>query len=148
MSDATRLIIEPLESLLQQVKEMSQNPSKALKLAEKRKKIKKKKKGKNQSDLESIRETISKLAYLLVLGFGRAGDSVISKILYSKNMNLQIEASGTNVFGIFGFCDIRNFTDVTEVLGTEVIRFVNTCGDIVHKTVSYTHLTLPTICSV
>ena len=133
MSDATRLIIEPLESLLQQVKEMSQNPSKALKLAEKRKKIKKKKKGKNQSDLESIRETISKLAYLLVLGFGRAGDSVISKILYSKNMNLQIEASGTNVFGIFGFCDIRNFTDVTEVLGTEVIRFVNTCGDIVHK---------------
>ena len=133
MSDATRLIIEPLESLLQQVKEMSQNPSKALKLAEKRKKNKKKKKGKHQSDLESIRETISKLAYLLVLGFGRAGDSVISKILYSKNMNLQIEASGTSVFGIFGFCDIRNFTDVTEVLGTEVIRFVNTCGDIVHK---------------
>lgn len=133
MSDATRLIIEPLERLLQQVKEMSQNPSKALKLAEKRKKNISKKKDKNQSDLDSIRETISKLAYLLVLGFGRAGDSVISKILYSKNMNLQIKASGTNIFGIFGFCDIRNFTDVTEVLGTEVIRFVNTCGDIVHK---------------
>jgi class 3 adenylate cyclase len=133
MSDATRLIIEPLERLLQQVKEMSQNPSKALKLAEKRKKNSRKKKEKNQSDLDSIRETISKLAYLLVLGFGRAGDSVISKILYSKNMNLQIKASGTHIYGIFGFCDIRNFTDVTEVLGTEVIRFVNTCGDIVHK---------------
>lgn len=133
MSDATRLIIEPLESLLQQVKEMSQNPSKALKLAEKRKKNKKRRKEKNQSDLDSIRETISKLAYLLVLGFGRAGDSVISKILYSKNMNLQIKESGEMIFGIFGFCDIRNFTDVTEVLGTEVIRFVNTCGDIVHK---------------
>lgn len=135
MSDATRLIIEPLESLLQQVKEMSQNPSKALKLAEKRKRASRRRKGKSQSDLDSIRETISKLAYLLVLGFGRAGDSVISKILYSKNMNLQIKASGEMVFGIFGFCDIRNFTDVTEVLGTEVIRFVNTCGDIVHKIV-------------
>ena len=135
MSDATRLIIEPLERLLQQVKEMSQNPSKALKLAEKRKKNRRKINEKNQSDLDSIRETISKLAYLLVLGFGRAGDSVISKILYSKNMNLQIKASGTNIFGIFGFCDIRNFTDVTEVLGTEVIRFVNTCGDIVHKVI-------------
>ena len=135
MFDATRLIIDPLERLLDQVKEMSKNPSKALKMAEKRKSKRKKHSHDEKSDLDSIKETISKLAYLLVLGFGRAGDSVISKILYSKNMNLQIKSSGTKIYGIFGFCDIRNFTDVTEVLGTEVIRYVNTVGDIVHKIV-------------
>ena len=133
MYDATRLVIDPLERLLKQVKEMSQNPAKALKLAEKREKMRSKETKK--SDLDFIQETISKLAYLLVLGFGRAGDSVISKILYSKNMNLEIKPMVSDIYGIFGFCDIRNFTDVTEVLGTEVIRFVNTVGDIVHKVV-------------
>lgn len=133
MYDATRLVIDPLERLLKQVKEMSQNPAKALKLAERRERMKTKESKK--SDLDFIQETISKLAYLLVLGFGRAGDSVISKILYSKDMNLQIKPMVSDIYGIFGFCDIRNFTDVTEVLGTEVIRFVNTVGDIVHKVV-------------
>ena len=131
MYDATRLIIDPMEKLLNMVKEMSQNPSRALKLAEKQKKLK----ISNNPELESIKETITKLAYLLVLGFGRAGDSVISKILYSQNINLQITSKGTTIYGIFGFCDIRNFTDVTEVLGTEVIQYVNTIGHVVHTIV-------------
>ena len=36
---------------------------------------------------------------------------------------------------IFGFCDIRNFTDATEVLREEVMLFVNEIGEIVHGTV-------------
>jgi len=27
--------------------------------------------------------------------------------------------------GIYGFCDIRNFTDATEILEAEVMVFVN-----------------------
>jgi hypothetical protein len=34
--------------------------------------------------------------------------------------------------GIFGFCDIRNFTDATEVLQEGVMVFVNEIGAIVH----------------
>jgi hypothetical protein len=30
------------------------------------------------------------------------------------------------VVAIFGFCDIRNFTDATEVLQEDVMQFVNT----------------------
>lgn len=30
------------------------------------------------------------------------------------------------IYAIFGFCDIRNFTDVTEVLQENVLVFVNT----------------------
>ena len=36
---------------------------------------------------------------------------------------------------IFGFCDIRNFTDATEVLQEGVMLFVNEIGGIVHQIV-------------
>jgi class 3 adenylate cyclase len=36
---------------------------------------------------------------------------------------------------IFGFCDIRNFTDLTEVLQEGVMSFVNTIAQIVHSEV-------------
>lgn len=32
---------------------------------------------------------------------------------------------GKKIIAIFGFCDIRNFTDATEILKTEVMVFVN-----------------------
>jgi len=40
---------------------------------------------------------------------------------------------GTKLVCIFGFCDIRNFTDATEVLQEGVMLFVNEIGEIVHK---------------
>jgi class 3 adenylate cyclase len=36
---------------------------------------------------------------------------------------------------IFGFCDIRRFTDITEVLQEGVMSFVNTIAEIVHSEV-------------
>jgi len=36
------------------------------------------------------------------------------------------------MIAIFGFCDIRNFTDATEVLQAGVMLFVNEIGEIVH----------------
>lgn len=36
------------------------------------------------------------------------------------------------MIAIFGFCDIRNFTDATEVLQTGVMNFVNDVASIVH----------------
>jgi len=37
---------------------------------------------------------------------------------------------------VFGFCDIRNFTDTTEVLLEEVMVFVNEIADVVHGIVN------------
>ena len=37
---------------------------------------------------------------------------------------------------IFGFCDIRQFTDATEVLQEDVMEFVNTIAKIVHMETS------------
>lgn len=42
---------------------------------------------------------------------------------------------GVKQLFIFGFCDIRNFTDATEVLQEGVMLFVNEIGEIVHGTV-------------
>src|SRR3546814_303763 len=42
------------------------------------------------------------------------------------------KASGTKIRSIFGFCDIRNFTDTTECLQEEVMLFVNRIAFILH----------------
>lgn len=39
---------------------------------------------------------------------------------------------GIKIISIFGFCDIRNFTDATEVLQEGVMLFVNEIGEICH----------------
>ena len=40
------------------------------------------------------------------------------------------------VYAVFGFCDIRQFTDATEVLQEDVMEFVNSISKIVHMEVS------------
>lgn len=42
---------------------------------------------------------------------------------------------GTKIMGIFGFCDIRQFTDTTEILQEGIMLFVNEIADIVHGVV-------------
>ena len=50
--------------------------------------------------------------------------------------DIQPIVPGSKITGIFGFCDIRQFTDATEVLQQEVMEFVNTIARIVHMEVS------------
>ena len=37
------------------------------------------------------------------------------------------------IHSIFGFCDVRQFTDTTECLQEEVMLFVNRIGHILHR---------------
>ena len=37
---------------------------------------------------------------------------------------------------MFGFCDIRSFTDATEVLQEDIMEFVNSIADVVHTEVA------------
>ena len=48
-------------------------------------------------------------------------------------MNPMIE--GKKKCAIFGFCDIRCFTEITEVLQEEILIFVNKIGSLVHESV-------------
>lgn len=40
---------------------------------------------------------------------------------------------GTKTFAIYGFCDIHKFNDVTEVLQTEIMTFVNQIAEVTHS---------------
>lgn len=78
--------------------------------------------------------TISKIGALLGLAFGEAGSEIIAKNMKAStegDINPMIE--GKKVVAIFGFCDIRNFTDTTEELQEDVMIFVNRIGEIVHE---------------
>lgn len=59
--------------------------------------------------------TLNKIGALLALGFGEAGSKIVaSNIKNGEEVNPMLP--GLKIMSIFGFCDIRNFTDATEVL--------------------------------
>ena len=65
-----------------------------------------------------------KIGSLLAVGFGEAGTELMAKNIESYG-TLNVMMPGKKVMCIFGFCDIRNFTDATEVLEANVMVFVN-----------------------
>ena len=78
-----------------------------------------------------LQTTLNKISSLLAIGFGEAGSKIIA-----ENMQMGEDVDpllpGHKCIGIFGFCDIRKFTDATEVLQEGVMLFVNEIGEIVH----------------
>ena len=86
-------------------------------------------------ETQLLEETLLKISSLLGLGFGEAGAQMIAQNL-SRNQDLDLMLDGTKMLGIFGFCDIRNFTDTTEELREDVMLFVNQIAVIVHHTVA------------
>ena len=89
---------------------------------------------KMQLETVMIENAIIKIGKLLALVFGEAGSEIVSQNMASTgNLNPMIPGKKKNA--IFGFCDIRNFTDATEVLQEEVMVFVNTIAQEVHNQV-------------
>jgi class 3 adenylate cyclase len=66
------------------------------------------------------------------IGFGEAGAKVIAKNLSGEGNSLNLLGGGEMIHSIFGFCDVRQFTDTTECLQEEVMLFVNRIAHILH----------------
>ena len=96
-------------------------------------KTKKSKTKKKTETMETVilEQTIVKIGALLALGFGEAGSKIIAQNMASGG-EVNPMLPGQKIIAIFGFCDIRNFTDATEVLQEGVMVFVNEIGAIVH----------------
>lgn len=62
-----------------------------------------------------LEQTIVKIGALLALGFGEAGSKVIAENM-AHGGDVDPMIPGTKILAIFGFCIIRNFSEVTEVL--------------------------------
>jgi hypothetical protein len=53
----------------------------------------------------------------------------------AKSGDVDPMVPGKKILAIYGFCDIRNFTDATEVLQEDVMVFVNNLAEVVHSMV-------------
>lgn len=73
----------------------------------------------------------------MCVGFGEAGADIIGRSLnfVDGNDTKIILNNGRKIHSIFGFCDVRQFTDTTECLQEEVMLFVNRIAHILHSIV-------------
>jgi len=94
----------------------------------------KKRKKKKEEEFETVilEQTIIKIGALLALGFGEAGSKIIAENMSRGSGDVDPMIPGQKINAIFGFCDIRRFTDTTEVLREGVMLFTNEVGEIVH----------------
>jgi class 3 adenylate cyclase len=77
-----------------------------------------------------LENTLAKIGSLMQVGFGAAGAEIIGQNMLSGELNAMVP--GKKITSIYGFCDIRQFTDTTECLQEEVMVYVNKLGALVH----------------
>jgi len=83
-----------------------------------------------------LMNTIKTIGSLLEVGFGSAGVEIIRNNLEKskyKSNKIYFSQSGIPVECIFLFCDIRQFTDTTEILNEEIFLFTNKVAVVVHS---------------
>lgn len=126
--DANALVIAPIERMVGIIEKLRENP------------LPKKTYGLDASStsgsLETgvLENTLEKLTGLLQVGFGEAGSTIIQKNINSDG-ELDPMVDGKRMLAIFGFCTIRNFQRINEVLGEDTLLFVNEIADLVHSEV-------------
>ena len=146
-NDAKRLVVDPLEIMIEIVERVAKDPINAknveqLQMGMKNlaSKMENKTKTKNEKvefesyEIRIIKTSIIKIASLLATGFGEAGCEMIQQNMNS-NQELNPMLKGKKKIAIFGFCDIRNFAEINEALQQEIMVFVNEIADIVHSCV-------------
>ena len=86
------------------------------------------------SQIKTIQFSIIRICKLMAIGFGEAGGQILRDNMNSfEGLNPMLP--GKKISGIFGFCLIRNFSQINEVLQEKTILFVNEIASIVHTNV-------------
>mmetsp|Transcript_99008 Transcript_99008/g.178780 ORF Transcript_99008/g.178780 Transcript_99008/m.178780 type:complete len:979 (-) Transcript_99008:249-3185(-) len=158
--DANRLVLQPVEKMIERVEAIRSRPLLAMKMAddefrvEEMKKVKLEKREKDKvkkffmdivaavcfsndgaelMETVILEKTIIKLGSLLALGFGEAGADVIGKNMSgSDTAGVNAMVAGRKVECIIGVCRVRSFSTATEVLQSKVMTFGNQIAEIVH----------------
>lgn len=144
--DSEKLVINPLEKMVLNVRKISRNPLQASELVEQeldyKENLEKNDRGAWEEYMEAneyepavLEKIIVKIGTLLAIGFGEAGSDIIA-INMKRSGTVDPMMEGVKIVAIFGFCDIRHFSDVTEVLKKDVMVFVNEVAEIVHNLVN------------
>mmetsp|Transcript_1913 Transcript_1913/g.3908 ORF Transcript_1913/g.3908 Transcript_1913/m.3908 type:complete len:1340 (-) Transcript_1913:481-4500(-) len=136
------LIVKPMETMIQLLAILSQNPV-GYKNMDTYKQFQEERKEKQVGwseevllgmEINHLMKSIKTIANLLEVGFGSAGVEIISSNLEQGNSKiLYLKQNGMRVLRIFLFCDIRQFTDTTEIMKHEIFFFVNKIAEVVHS---------------
>jgi class 3 adenylate cyclase len=120
ITKADSLVISPVERMAAICRKLVKNPLAQLK-------------GNIYASGETgvVLQMLAKLVGLIQTGFGEAGSRIIAQNLSDEGA-LNIMVPGIRVDGIYGFCDVRNFTNITEVIGPDCMFLTNTIAEIVH----------------
>lgn len=132
--DAERLVIQPIERMVSLVSQLAADPLGAIQSKQKMyDEVDVDDEGKDVNyETALLESTLSKIGALMQVGFGEAGAEIIAKNMQGGG-EFDPMIPGKKVAAIFGFCDIRQFTDTTECLQEEVMVYVNKIGEIVHS---------------
>jgi class 3 adenylate cyclase len=121
--ESDKLVVQPIERMVRFVKQLSQDPLSTIQpLVE------------SDLEIDFVENNLKKLGKLLQISFGDAGSKIIASNIANEGA-LDVMLAGSKIDAIFGFCDIRNFTDCTECLQEDVMLFVNKIADYVHTAV-------------
>ena len=132
--DADKLIINPLERMSNFVEKVSKNPLASVEV------IKQDAKNQDVSETDFVEGALRKFCKLLQVAFGEAGAGVIGKNLKAgAELDPMSPDNGIKMRAIFGFVEIRSFSDCTECLEEQVMIFVNTIARYVHNAVQFCH---------
>jgi len=122
-SDVSRLVVRPIESMIEVVRKVAANPTFELKTQ-----------SKSKYETEAVRIALAKIVGLMRVGFGGAGHEIIAaNLLNNAEQGLDLMRRGRKLDCAYGFCDIREFTDTVECLQDQVVLFTNSVGEIVHQ---------------
>uniref|UniRef100_A0A7S3F5E5 Guanylate cyclase domain-containing protein n=1 Tax=Haptolina ericina TaxID=156174 RepID=A0A7S3F5E5_9EUKA len=122
-NDVTSLVVRPIESMVDIVKKLAENPTLQLEGQTK-----------SKYETEAVRVALAKIVGLMQLGFGGAGHEIISANLASTDgADLDLMLKGKKRDCAYGYCDIRQFTDTVECLQDQVMLFTNSVGEIIHQ---------------
>lgn len=138
-ADHRNFVIVPVSRMIKHLKHMAEDPRLALgadALVQGRNNRRKLsgKDGAPASEMETIESCVARFGKLLQVGFGEAGMGIIASNMGSGGVFDPV-VEGKKIFAIFGFCDIRNFTDCCEVLEEETMIFTNQIAKVVHSLV-------------
>jgi class 3 adenylate cyclase len=121
--DVDSLVVRPIETMVMEVTMLAKNPAYKLKKVDHVK-----------YETDALRVSLSKIASMLQVGFGEAGNNLIAENL-RKGDTVDPMVPGRRLLGAFGFCIIDEYEEVLECLGEEILPFTNRAASIVHDAV-------------
>lgn len=119
------LVVEPIGQMTAMVKGLAENPMMKLTIADL---------PGASTETRMVAKALVQLSAMLQIAFGEAGAHIISHNIQSVD-SINALVPGRRIRGIFGFCDVRRFTDCTECFLAEVLVFMNRIADYAHTSV-------------